>query len=190
MSTTTSTATSAGGRMPPVLLRAREVLAAVLAWTAAALLIAMTLLVLYQVFTRYVLGAPADFTEELVRYCLIWTGFVAAAYAFATRRHMALVVVRDILPTAGRRALVVAVDLLVLVFALAVITIGGALLAYAARHETSALLGIPRSIVYGVAPIAGALIVLVQLVNVWEDVVDPDAALAGSEDGDTTGGTA
>ena len=62
---------------------------------AAVLLSAMTLLVLYQVFTRYVLNSPAAFTEEIVRYLLIWTGFIGAAYAFSTRQHMALVLVRD-----------------------------------------------------------------------------------------------
>ena len=62
---------------------------------AAVLLSTMTLLVLYQVFTRYVLNSPAAFTEEIVRYLLIWTGFIGAAYAFSTRQHMALVLVRD-----------------------------------------------------------------------------------------------
>ena len=46
-----------------------------LAAIATLLLSIMTLLVLYQVFTRYVLNSPAAFTEELVRYFLIWTGF-------------------------------------------------------------------------------------------------------------------
>lgn len=54
---------------------------------AAVLLIAMTALVIYQVFTRYVLNSPADFTEELVRYLLIWTGFIGAAYGFSTRKE-------------------------------------------------------------------------------------------------------
>ena len=50
-----------------------------LAAIATLLLSIMTLLVLYQVFTRYVLNSPAAFTEELVRYFLIWTGFIGAA---------------------------------------------------------------------------------------------------------------
>ena len=66
-----------------------------LAGIATVLLSVMTLLVLYQVFTRYVLNSPAAFTEELVRYFLIWTGFIGAAYAFITREHMCLVLVRD-----------------------------------------------------------------------------------------------
>ena len=58
-----------------------------LAGIATVLLSIMTLLVLYQVFTRYILNSPAAFTEELVRYFLIWTGFIGAAYAFSTREH-------------------------------------------------------------------------------------------------------
>ena len=51
----------------------------------AVLLSFMTILVLIQVFSRYVLNSPVAFTEELVRYSLIWTGFIGAAYAFSTR---------------------------------------------------------------------------------------------------------
>ena len=43
----------------------------ILSRIATVLLSFMTILVLYQVFTRYVLNDPAAFTEELVRYSLI-----------------------------------------------------------------------------------------------------------------------
>ena len=76
-----------------------------LAAIATILLSVMTLLVLYQVFTRYVLNSPAAFTEELVRYFLIWTGFIGAAYAFITREHMCLVLVRDSLKPEKKRIL-------------------------------------------------------------------------------------
>lgn len=56
----------------------REFLTSVKKWMtfllsriATILLSVMTFLVLYQVFTRYVLNSPAAFTEELVRYSLI-----------------------------------------------------------------------------------------------------------------------
>ena len=93
---------------------------------AAVLLSTMTLLVLYQVFTRYVLNSPAAFTEEIVRYLLIWTGFIGAAYAFSTRQHMALVLVRDRLsPNRKESTDDSELMLLILVFALFVIIIGG-----------------------------------------------------------------
>ena len=52
-----------------------------LAGIATVLLSIMTLLVLYQVFTRYILNSPAAFTEELVRYFLICT---CALYWYVT----------------------------------------------------------------------------------------------------------
>ena len=102
---------------------------------AAVLLSAMTLLVLYQVFTRYVLNSPAAFTEEIVKYLLIWTGFIGAAYAFSTRQHMALVLVRDRLSPNRKKVLMTAIDVLILVFALFVIIIGGTKLALSAVKE-------------------------------------------------------
>lgn len=62
----------------------------ILSIACAILLSFMTILVLIQVFSRYVLNSPVAFTEELVRYSLIWTGFIGAAYAFSTREHMSL----------------------------------------------------------------------------------------------------
>ena len=115
----------------------------ILSGIATVLLSVMTLLVLYQVFTRYVLNSPAAFTEELVRYFLIWTGFVGAAYAFITREHMCLVLVRDSLSPKKRRILMIGIDVLILVFAGFIITIGGFKLAMSATKVFSALLGIP-----------------------------------------------
>lgn len=136
---------------------------------AAVLLIAMTALVIYQVFTRYVLNSPADFTEELVRYLLIWTGFIGAAYGFSTRQHMALLLLPNKMTPEKRKVLMIALDTLVFVFALAVLTVGGTKLAFSARKEFSSLLGISRSLVYSMAPISGVFIMVAQAINIWED---------------------
>ena len=142
-----------------------------LAGIATVLLSIMTLLVLYQVFTRYILNSPAAFTEELVRYFLIWTGFIGAAYAFITRdATMCLVLVRDSLSPSGKRILMTVIDILILLFAIFVITIGGFKLALSAQKVFSALLGIPRSLVYAMAPISGLFIILAQIINIYEDV--------------------
>ena len=137
---------------------------------AAVLLSTMTLLVLYQVFTRYVLNSPAAFTEELVKYSLIWTGFIGAAYAFSTREHMALTLVRDKLTGRPHQILVIFIDALILLLAIFVITIGGYKLAVSARAEFSALLGVPRTLVYSIAPISGIFIIIAQIINLYEDI--------------------
>ncbi|GAA2806174.1 TRAP transporter small permease [Saccharopolyspora taberi] len=150
--------------------RVRRALGGVLAAFAGALLVSMTLLVLYQVFTRYVLGTPAAFTEELVRYALIWTSMISAAYAFLHRKHMALVVLRGRFSPAVRHVLVIASDVLVLVFSVVVLVIGGTMLVLSAATNYSALLGISRGLVYTIGPIAGLAIAFAQVLNIWEDL--------------------
>lgn len=153
----------AAGTEPAERLRAG--LSTALLWASVAPLVAMTALVLYQVFTRYVLGTPAAFTEELVRYALIWVSFLAATYAFLQREHMALTIVKDRLPAPTRRAVGVGIELLVLALAVLVLGIGGAMLAWSSRGDISALLGISRGLVYLIVPIAGIGISLAQVLN-------------------------
>ena len=141
-----------------------------LAGIATVLLSIMTLLVLDQVFTRDMLNNPAAFTDELVRDFLLWTGFIGAAYAFITREHMCLVLVRDSLSPSRKRILMTLIDVLILVFAIFVITIGGFKLALSAKKVYSALLGIPRSLVYAMAPVSGIFIILAQIINIYEDI--------------------
>lgn len=162
--------------------RVRGALGTVLVAIAGTLLVLMTLLVLYQVFTRYVLGTPAAFTEELVRYALIWTSFISAAYAFLHRKHMALVFVRDRFSPRVRRGFLLGADVLVLLFAVVVLVVGGTMLALSARQDYSALLGISRGLVYSIAPLTGLAITFAQALNIWEDVTgDPVVETEGTD---------
>ena len=156
--------------MKEILGKIKFVMDKFLSIACAILLSFMTVLVLIQVFSRYVLNSPVAFTEELVRYSLIWTGFIGAAYAFSTREHMSLTLLRDKFTGKARTALLVAIDALILLLAVFVITIGGFKLAVSASREFSALLGIPRSLVYAIAPISGIFIILAQIINLYEDV--------------------
>ena len=97
----------------------------ILSIACAVLLTFMTVLVLIQVFSRYILNSPVAFTEELVRYSLIWTGFIGAAYAFSTREHMSLTLIRDKFTGKAHTALLVVIDGLILLMAIFVFTIGG-----------------------------------------------------------------
>lgn len=151
------------------LVKTKSVMNKVLAALCTILLVFMTFLVIWQVFTRYVLNDPASFTEELVRYSLIWTGFIGAAYAFSSREHMALTFLRDKLEPNKKRLVTIGVDALILIFAFAILFVGGAKLAFAASMEYSALLGVPRSLVYAMAPVSGLFIVIIQIINIYED---------------------
>ena len=155
--------------MYKLLVKTKKFLNKVLAALCTILLVFMTFLVIWQVFTRYVLNDPASFTEELVRYSLIWTGFIGAAYAFSTSEHMALTFLRDKFDPNSKRIITIGVDVLIMLFAFAIMFIGGTKLSFAASMEYSALLGVPRSLVYSMAPISGLFIVVIQIINIYED---------------------
>lgn len=70
--------------------RVRKVVDRVLETTLAVLMASMVLLVLWQVFTRFVLRDPSSVTEELVRFGLIWVSLLGAAYGFGQKHHLSM----------------------------------------------------------------------------------------------------
>lgn len=148
--------------------RARARLMKALGATLVALMAAMTLDVLWQVFTRYLLGRPSSVTEELARYLLIWVGLLGACYAYGGRLHVALGVPWNRwLPahSALGRWLRRAPALLVIVFAAAVLVVGGTSLVLLTLQlgQTSAALGLPLGLVYLVLPLSGAIVCFLAL---------------------------
>ena len=143
-----------------------------LGWAVALLMGLSVVNVLWQVATRFVLGDPSTFTDELARYLLIWVGLLGAAYASGQRLHLAI----DLLPQAlgGRRraALGVAIRLAVFAFAATVMVGGGARLVWltADLDQTSAALGVPLGAVYAVLPLSGLLIAYYALEGAVDDV--------------------
>ena len=59
----------------------------VLVTTAMAVLV---LDVVWQVFTRYILRNPSDWTEELATYLMIWVGMLGASVALNRGAHLGI----------------------------------------------------------------------------------------------------
>lgn len=51
-------------------------------------LLLFTVLVVAQVFMRYVLGSPMTWSEEIARYALVWFVYTSASYAVRYQRHV------------------------------------------------------------------------------------------------------
>ena len=142
----------------------------VLAWVCVALMGLSVVNVLWQVITRFVLGNPSGFTDELARFLLIWLGMLGAAYAVGQRMHLAI----DLLPRAlesrprAHAALGVVLQGAILVFALGVMVYGGGNLVRLTTllAQRSAALGVSLGAVYSVLPLAGAVIALYASIGV------------------------
>ena len=132
----------------------------VVGWFLVVILGVSVVNVLWQVFTRFVLGNPSSYTEELARYLLIWIGLIGAAYASGRRLHLAIDLLPNHLTGRSQRVLAIAIELCTAVFAVGVLLIGGVRLVQftLSLGQTSAALGLKIGYVYLALPISGALI--------------------------------
>ncbi|GGF77146.1 TRAP transporter small permease [Wenyingzhuangia marina] len=121
----------------------------------------MVINVLWQVFSRFVIGSPSSFTDELSRYLMIWVGILGAAYVSGRNMHVAIDVVPLKTGPATQKKLRVLVFALVILFAFAAMVVGGSRLVYISflLGQTSPALQIPLAFVYAVIPLSGILII-------------------------------
>ncbi len=140
--------------------RLRRLIDTVLGWVVAALLGALVLDVLWQVFTRFALRSPSSFTEELARYLLVWVGLLGAAWAGGQQMHLGIDVLATRLPPGPREAARRSASGLVACFAVGVLVVGGLRLVSVtlALGQTSAALGLQLGWVYLALPVSGLLI--------------------------------
>lgn len=121
----------------------------------------MVINVLWQVFTRFIVGTPSSFTDELARYLMIWVGILGAAYVSGKNMHVAINVLPSKLSASNQKKLARIVSMLVIAFALIGLIIGGLRLVYITYllEQRSPALQIPLAVVYLVLPISGILII-------------------------------
>ncbi len=67
-------------------------------WMLLVLGIAMTVLILFQVFFRFVIYVPFPWSEECARYLMIWTGMLGSVIALEKQRHIGVTFLVEKLP--------------------------------------------------------------------------------------------
>ena len=140
-----------------MLQRFNKALDQVSASLLAGLLVVMVLAVTWQIISRYLLGDPSGWTEELARFLLIWIGLFGGTFAYQRRLHLGLDLLAERLDGNPGRWHARFVDFCILIFALAILVVGGAALV-ALTHELeqfSPALGLPMAVVYLSLPLSG-----------------------------------
>src|SRR5690606_33364878 len=121
----------------------------------------MVINVLWQVFTRFVMGAPSSFTDELARYLMIWVGVLGAAYISGKRMHVAIDILPNRLSKEKQVQLKKFVNFIIILFCFGALVVGGLRLVYITYilDQHSPALQIPLALVYLIIPISGILII-------------------------------
>lgn len=128
----------------------------------------IVLAVLWQVVSRYVLQSPSSLTEEIARFLLIWLGILGAAYASGQRSHLAIDILPPKLNPTNRIRLRIGINLLIILFSLSVLVIGGGNLVYI-NHilgQSSAALHLPLSFVYAAVPLSGVIVIFYKTIEI------------------------
>lgn len=107
-----------------------------------------------QVFTRYVMGSALPGTEELSRYCFIWSSFLGAAVCVKNWSNAHVSVLNDKLSGNGKRFHSTLLDLLVVGVAL-VLIVQGFKMVGTTRMQRSSMMRLPMCYVYGAIPAGG-----------------------------------
>jgi TRAP-type C4-dicarboxylate transport system permease small subunit len=115
--------------------------------------------VLWQIITRFIIGDPSVWTEELARYLLIWLGALGAALGVGEGFHLEMDYFLQKAKPAARKQMDRIIILITALVALTIFMIGGGRLVLLAHQleQTSAALAIPMSWVYAALPLSGLL---------------------------------
>lgn len=127
--------------------------------------VAMVLVALWAIFSRHFLATPASFTTEFLRFALLWTSLLAAAYCFGKKAHLSITFVKNKFRGKGLISIEVLTELVIIFFAAAVLIYGGSLGVSLGMAENSPTLGIPIGYIYLVLPISGVFTVIYSIIN-------------------------
>ena len=131
-------------------------------WIAGVGLVAMTIIVAYQVYMRFIINASPPWTEAASIMIMSWFIFLGAAVGVRENFHMGFDVLLYFLPAGAKPWLRAITDVAIFAFAAGMVFYGGelALRGWGVRIP---VLGLPQTFTYLPIVISGALMCLFSL---------------------------
>ncbi len=123
----------------------------------------MTIIIIIQVFMRYIFLFSLSWSEEVARYLMIWVSFLGASLALKYGFHIGVEFVINRIPE-GMRGWVNLMAKIGILFFLIYFTIGGFRVSWAVRDQDSPALLFSMAFAYLAAPVGG-FFMIIQLLN-------------------------
>ncbi len=114
----------------------------------------------WQVLSRYIFNSPSSWTDEILRFQLIWLSMIGAPLAHGLNRQMAVTIFTDRFSKKSKATNILIVESIVFVFAFIVLVIGGLKVAINANTQISPSMGINMFYIYFSMPVSGVLFML------------------------------
>jgi TRAP-type C4-dicarboxylate transport system permease small subunit len=143
-------------------------------FNAIALLFGLvTLLTIYQVFARYVLKSPLVWSEEIIRYTMIWIVLLGTVIALRKGLMVSVEIVLHLVPQKVKKVFELIIVILNIVFFVILIKYGMILIEITALQKVGAL-DLPVGVYYWSVPVAGAIGIINALVVLIELFIKND----------------
>ena len=146
----------------------RKFLNGVMAVLSGVSFAAMVILVVWQVFTRYILKNPSTWSEELVSYLFAWMALFGASLTVSERGHMNIPVVVEKMSPAMQKFLALLAEVIIFLFSAVVLVWGGYAISNLAMGQMTSSLGIAVGVFYIALPISGVLNMIFSLINIYD----------------------
>lgn len=153
----------------------RNILTRLLNVLAGGSFLVMVVLTCWQVFTRYILGNPSSWSEELVSYMFAWMSLLGASLVTSERGHMNIPILVEQAGPGAQKLLMCVGELIAFLFSAVILVFGGVQIANLAMGQMTSSLGVPIGIFYVVLPLSGVLNMVYTALNIADIVRQKEA---------------
>ncbi|WP_456295841.1 TRAP transporter small permease [Vibrio sp. AK197] len=138
----------------------------------------------WQVISRYLFNSPSTFSEEFLRFSLVWISVIGLAYVAGKREHISLTLFLDKCPKQLTAYWNIVIQVVFILFAIYILIIGGMKVSNNAMMQISPVLKLSMGKVYYALPLSGGLTIIYCVLNIVDMIkerhaeqLDPTAVL-------------
>ena len=144
---------------------------------SATALVAITLVIPYGVFMRYVMNSASSWPEPFSVLAMVLFSFVGGAAAYRANVHIAVQMLTDAVPARARRALLLVADLAMVATALFMIVYGTQLVRATWNQTIAEFPTLSVGITYLPIPVGGLFTLLFIIERLWLGMPPPTSVM-------------
>lgn len=120
-------------------------------------LLAMVVIVFWQVLARYIFKNPSTWSEELVSYLFAWASLLGACLVTGERGHMNIPVIVERFSMGGQKLFAILTEVIAFLFSTIILVYGGTQITQLAMGQITSSLGVAVGVFYFILPLSGVL---------------------------------
>ncbi|MCL2146911.1 MAG: TRAP transporter small permease [Synergistaceae bacterium] len=155
-------------------------------WLCIVLLAIMTVLVTYQVVTRYFFNKPSAVSENTAQYLFVWMVMFGSAYVFGLKEHLDITILKDKFAPFMNLIVEISINITLFVFSAVICVLGGYHVTVLQLGTMDAATGIPMGFIYASIPVFGAVMLFYAVYNTCLSVQEYKTNAVGSKSNATT----